>query len=111
MSVQEVPYVYTPLRHDRGEIRLLKLLPLSSSSDIKIQVVNVPSSTRSAYEALSYVWGSPERTHRVTVKGLSGAYLSISQNLMVALHRLRLPDEPRTLWVDAICINQDDIQE
>ena len=42
---------------------------------------------------------------------LQGMRLSITQNLSAALHRLRLPKEPRVFWVDAICINQDDVVE
>ena len=35
----------------------------------------------------------------------------ITDNLAAALRRLRLFDQPRTLWVDAICINQADSVE
>jgi len=34
--------------------------------------------------------------------------LQITNNLAVALRHLRLRKKSRTLWVDAICINQDD---
>jgi hypothetical protein len=37
--------------------------------------------------------------------------LSITHNLSVALRHLRLSQSPRTLWVDAICINQHDYAE
>ena len=42
---------------------------------------------------------------------LNGTPFGISANLEAALVRLRLPDAERTLWVDAICINQDDEAE
>ncbi len=32
-------------------------------------------------------------------------------NLGLALKRLRHPEQSRVLWIDAVCINQDDIQE
>jgi hypothetical protein len=35
----------------------------------------------------------------------------ITSNLEAALQQLRLVDEPRVLWIDAICINQDDVHE
>lgn len=35
----------------------------------------------------------------------------MTRNLHAALKRLRLPDKPRTLWVDAICINEADLVE
>jgi hypothetical protein len=128
-------YTYEPLSRGYDELRLVKLQPRCSSSHIEIEITHVPSSAAPAYEALSYVWGSPERTHNVTVKTFSDflyehvartapvgkqqellqrirpRHLPISRNLSVALEHLRLPAEPRLLWIDAICINQDDIPE
>ncbi|KAE9373150.1 hypothetical protein N431DRAFT_482267 [Stipitochalara longipes BDJ] len=129
-----VPYIYEPLSKHPDEMRLLTLMPLSSSDGLEIEISHVPFSSLPAYEALSYVWGSPDRIHRVAVKTSSGTvheytgrsispeidlpvpliqptYLSISQNLLVALKYLRLPEEPRLLWIDAICINQDNVPE
>lgn len=37
--------------------------------------------------------------------------LLITPNLDTALRRIRLPDRIRALWVDAICINQQDVAE
>jgi hypothetical protein len=37
--------------------------------------------------------------------------LSITRNLDIALRHLRSRSEPRSIWVDAICINQKDNQE
>ncbi|TLS25704.1 hypothetical protein PpBr36_07280 [Pyricularia pennisetigena] len=44
-------------------------------------------------------------------EGSDGGVVHITKNLAQALRRLRLSHEPRTLWVDAICINQDDTEE
>jgi hypothetical protein len=40
-----------------------------------------------------------------------GKELSVTTSLWTALRRLRLPQERRILWTDAICINQRDVQE
>jgi hypothetical protein len=37
--------------------------------------------------------------------------VSIGRNLYSALLYLRQPQKERVLWIDAICINQEDIQE
>jgi hypothetical protein len=37
--------------------------------------------------------------------------LSVRKNLADALQHLRYPDRPRTLWIDAICVNQQDLEE
>jgi hypothetical protein len=60
------------------------------------------------YDALSYVWGDLQ--HLVTIK-CCGRDFAIRQNLYSALNHLRSPVQDRILWADAICINQQDLQE
>lgn len=60
------------------------------------------------HEAVSYVWGTDHRDHIILC---DGKVLKITPNLHSVLQRLRLPDAPRTLWADSICINQSDLQE
>lgn len=61
------------------------------------------------FEALSYVWGSEQRLHSLIIEGgLGRTQLPITENLMTALRHLRKPNESRRLWIDAVCINQDD---
>lgn len=60
-----------------------------------------------AYEALSYTWG--EKTgHSIDCDGQS---LFIRENICSALRRLRRAGTVRNLWIDALCINQLDIEE
>jgi hypothetical protein len=67
------------------------------------------------YDALSYTWGSPD-IPEVALVG-SGSFESSTQimkigaNLALALRYLRYTQKPRTLWVDAICLNQQDRAE
>ena len=60
------------------------------------------------YEALSYVWGDMKA--RVPIK-VGSAMLQIGLNLRHALLAIRLPDASRTIWADALCINQEDLDE
>ena len=60
------------------------------------------------YEALSYVWGSPDKPRRVST---DQGCLNVTENLHAALLRLRDRSLQRIIWVDAICINQDDKEE
>jgi ankyrin repeat protein len=60
------------------------------------------------YEALSYTWGSNEKTRKMV---LNGERFMVTQNLYSALQYLRFKDEDRILWVDAICIDQSHIAE
>lgn len=61
------------------------------------------------YEALSYVWGKSSENRTITLDGQKG--VPVTDNLYVALRRLRRPDHQRVLWVDALCINQSDVEE
>ncbi|KAK5651493.1 hypothetical protein OQA88_11947 [Cercophora sp. LCS_1] len=63
------------------------------------------------YDALSYVWGDPTICDKIIVDQQER---NVTANLYAALRRLRnLRDatEPKELWVDALCINQDDKDE
>jgi len=59
------------------------------------------------YEALSYTWGSSGTDIHIELDGQDS---SIRPNLAYALAALRR-SEPRVLWVDALCINQNNIHE
>ncbi|KAI3324110.1 heterokaryon incompatibility [Xylariaceae sp. AK1471] len=37
--------------------------------------------------------------------------MSVTTNLLSALRHLRYTDRPRMLWVDALCINHNDVEE
>ena len=64
------------------------------------------------YEALSYVWGPLENLVSIFVREDNILKpLLVRQNLFSALQHLRDVDESKTLWIDALCINQDDDEE
>ncbi|KAI1211976.1 HET-domain-containing protein [Annulohypoxylon truncatum] len=63
---------------------------------------------RESYDALSYTWGDLQKTHEIAVDDQT---LGITRNLYMALMKLRSPTEPRCLWIDAICIDQGNVQE
>ncbi|PMD38817.1 heterokaryon incompatibility, partial [Hyaloscypha variabilis F] len=59
------------------------------------------------YEALSYAWGSNDQTE----KRPCVSFIPITPNLQSALKRLRQRSTTRVLWVDQLCINQEDVEE
>lgn len=69
-----------------------------------------PTTTSAAaadFEAVSWCWGRDKWNHTVRVRGDAGdKCLQIPGNLDAALRRLRLVDNYRVLWVDAVCIDQ-----
>ena len=60
------------------------------------------------YEALSYTWGGIKKPYEVEV---NGRRMSVTENLSLALRHLRYQYQDRILWIDAICINQDNDKE
>ena len=101
---------YSTLLYD-DSIRLLKLFPARNDTNdqgLDCALEDCCLSDDYSYEALSYAWGQPvfpELLH--THKGI----LKITENLALALHSLRFKDRVRYLWVDAVCINQNDLME
>lgn len=69
------------------------------------------------YAALSYSWGDGSADHHIyllpegTDRIEDSFSLSIRENLFCALHRLRRKDVNVTLWVDALCIDQENTAE
>ncbi|KAI0435782.1 hypothetical protein F4803DRAFT_557643 [Xylaria telfairii] len=63
-----------------------------------------------SFEALSYVWGSTEASERAYEISDTSApkVICVTASLSQALRHLRRPRERRTLWVDAVCIDQQD---
>jgi hypothetical protein len=108
-------YQETPLGSAGRNIRVLKLLQSSddndATSDICCELSIMSLDDRPVYQALSYVWG-PEESDKFIL--LNGERFRIRENLYDCLWHLRQRggtalDLP--LWVDAICINQDDLTE
>jgi hypothetical protein len=102
---------YRPLLTARREIRLLVLHPSEDILDLfsySCTLIHVSMDEDPGYEALSYVWGSEANKEKILV---DGCQFSVTANLAAALNYLYDNDSPRKLWVDAICINQDDIPE
>jgi hypothetical protein len=99
--------IYQPLEKP-NEFRLLVLEPGKGSDKVSCRLVNVVVSWRTRYEALSYTWGNSGITEEMMCNGHKK---QVTDNLQVALRNLRFVDRPRILWVDALCINQDDADE
>jgi hypothetical protein len=116
MEQQQSTHKYTALDETKREIRLLHLLP-----SLTIQAGDKPSndvihctfslaslSAPPAFEALSYAWGDTKGVIRIQ---LHGNDVLITANLHCALRHLRYADRERILWVDALCIDQGNLDE
>jgi hypothetical protein len=108
-------YEYEPL--PPGHLRLLKLTRLAPKGDADTSpiwsILTVPvlatNGPRIPYEALSYIWGSLSTTYPLTLD--NGQVLQVHHNLHEALPYLAKRPFNLPLWIDAVCINQQDQAE
>ena len=92
--------------------RLLTIHPggLHNSLECSLETLPLDSETKvdHIYEAISYSWGSKENMRSIICDGMP---FPVTWDLEVALMHLRYETAPRRLWIDQICINQEDLEE
>jgi hypothetical protein len=100
--------VYNPLL-EKDEIRLLRLEPGVGAAHVKFSLFHARLGKSPTYDAVSYMWGhdgGPGKT-KTALSAIGGPRaIQVQENLGNALKHLRLKDKARTLWVDAICVDQ-----
>jgi hypothetical protein len=104
---------YSPLSPGPDSIRLLRLMPdKDETAPIRCKLFNYSlqesGKETHLYEALSYVWGDPKETLPISIDKHD---LPVTVNLHAALSRLRDRFIERIMWVDALCINQENPKE
>ncbi|KAH7471361.1 hypothetical protein FOMA001_g13292 [Fusarium oxysporum f. sp. matthiolae] len=99
--------MYAKLLNDR-QIRLMTLYAGQAGDPIRCRLRRVTLGMSLKFEALSYEWKEAEGRTSITCNGIS---LPVTRNLASALGALRFPSNARVLWVDAVCINQDNQEE
>jgi hypothetical protein len=95
-----------------GWFRLLVIEPWYADNDklrCNLRAVRLDDAA-GRYSALSYSWSQPVRG---AVQGLlcNGLAIDVGENLRLALENIRYRTLPRIVWVDALCINQDNPAE
>ncbi|OAL48930.1 HET-domain-containing protein, partial [Pyrenochaeta sp. DS3sAY3a] len=106
---------YEPLPGE-GWVRLLIIEPRLMPG-FRCHMRNVElNNALGRYEALSYRWEDSENDRHADMSKLDGITcngfpMMLKRNLHLALTNLRYRVRPRILWIDAICINQDDAKE
>ena len=103
-------YVYTSLIKPSLQIRLLRLHPAPKTyNSVQCTLVAFTLDEIPEYEALSYIWGDPgEHGHEIFV---DQSPFVVRPNLGNAMKRMRDESQGRWIWIDAICINMDDLAE
>ncbi len=101
-------FQYKPLVNPTTDIRLVTIEPASSDDDDIKCTLKAVTIHNARYESLSYAWGN---TSIKSTINLDGKPFEVTINLEQALRSLRRPADSRTLWIDAICIDQGNLLE
>jgi hypothetical protein len=102
------PDVRTALRDPQRQIRLLRLHGGSKRQGIFASLEVWERGSEPKYRAISYVCGDAQRMQSITV---NGSRVSVRHNCYYALWQARLHYPKSRVWIDAICINQLDLEE
>ncbi|KIW00005.1 uncharacterized protein PV09_08359 [Verruconis gallopava] len=102
-------YIFSPLeRNDSIRILVIHPGPWESPISCHLREWHPSHSQSTAYEAISYVWGDGQPSKPIY---LDGHVLLVRDNLYTILRYMRNVDAQRTIWVDTLCIDQDNIEE
>ncbi|OAA71714.1 Heterokaryon incompatibility [Akanthomyces lecanii RCEF 1005] len=108
-----IAYRYGALKYAKS-IRLLYLHTGDSYHQLPIEVSlrEFPIDALPSFGALSYTWATEDGLASLSQELLcGGASIKITKNCEAALKRLRRPREDQVLWVDAVCIDQSNVEE
>ena len=101
-----------PILETALHIRLVTICPRAEAKSthcpLSIKLQQYPISQCPPYDALSYTWGQSHRSDRAYCD--NDEYINVTPNLLAALLHLQRR-KPVTLWIDAVCINQEDHKE
>ena len=104
--------LYRALDASKAEFRLLVVSPgrLQDPLQVELRSASLKGKWRSRpkYETISYHWGEPADVAAIQINKQS---VSVPANAAAALRCMRDAHTERVLWIDAVCINQADLDE
>ena len=106
-----VNYQYSPLMPQ--QFRLLRPIGSLNPRDLRFKTSHISREAAPSYTAVSYTWGDQQPTSTIR---LDGKLFSVRPNLLSCLYYLSQAHHKAEvgwdwIWVDAICINQQDDRE
>lgn len=100
-------FKHEPLDLTRPSIRLLEVLPgVTKTGHIRCRLRH--ATVDAEYSCLSYTWGPPDAGFVLLV---NGKFLRVRKNLFDFLHVAQQQSAGLLLWIDAVCIDQDNTGE
>lgn len=104
---------YTPLAETKSEIRLLIVYPGTFESTNCCKLTHAYLNEDPSYMALSYCWSKTKEVNESSKAEifLKNRAIKVTKSAETALRYLRNLKEDVVVWIDAICINQQDLSE
>jgi hypothetical protein len=97
------------LRPNSNSVRVLDVRPISKDAtedtpiECSLRVINLDQ--KPEFTALSYVWGDPNHKRSIVC---DGTLVEVTKNCYSALWHLSKKLQGLVIWVDVICIDQND---
>ncbi|ROV98086.1 hypothetical protein VMCG_06966 [Cytospora schulzeri] len=102
---------HNPLLDNATHIRLLEVVDINHSEEInvKCKLTAWPVDSAPSYHAISYTWGDPDLTTTIIV---NDQQMKVRQNCEYVLKQAHWHGgSSRYYWIDAICIDQGNLEE
>lgn len=104
----EPGFQHEPLPDARVQIRLLYFSRHQGNDEVNLTIHNYTLQDAPEFRAISYAWGEQTDTKWVVI---SGRRMLVHQTCWSALRQVRHHHPDDVFWIDAICINQNDLDE
>ncbi len=105
-------YKHPSLPKSNTWIRLLEILPaVDPSTRIQCRLFGTALEEAPPFAALSYVWGNMTDGKAVIMVEGHAFHVSMSQFILLRSMRSRNEDLHPAIWIDALCINQQENEE
>lgn len=99
-------FAYTPLKVADYSIRILEVLPDVEDRPVQVRLSESKTPLTQRYRCVSYMWGAPsDETYDIILNECS---FTVRKNLYHFLRMAGRRFSNTPLWIDAICINQQD---
>ncbi|KAK4556992.1 hypothetical protein LTR86_005973 [Recurvomyces mirabilis] len=102
--------VYTCLEQSQKQIRVLIIQPGRSEQPVRcaFDIISLKGIPIPPYETVSYAWGKAVFSEEIYV---NDQVFKVAINAKSVLVAMRYPDRQRIVWIDAICIDQGDLED
>lgn len=102
-------FQYSHFEDAAAQIRLLRICSFDNATEkVELRMTSHFIKDAPEFVAISYTWGSPSNLSSVL---LNDSRIEVRENCHNALLQCRQQNIKQHIWIDSICINQDDVDE